>query len=334
MLFFGTVSPSGGRFFEGVLVNPDGTTRQFLGNSRGMHLFAQPSGFQVLAGSFDGHFIITHIEDDGQGSVRRDYRAFGPTPPIVIPDPRSGLLIVGNFRSSGEPDSAASRRATFVNGDPASTELWTAALAGGGAIFGAGLDGASNALIVFDGSARGGAGAISAQWIGADGRDLTGEFLLLSGFTPGGHTWFETSALADGGVALRRVDSSDAAGDDRSSRYLCIVRTGATACETPPDWLSARRDARIEPIRGGAAYAVLPDRKLDTDCTQMVEVLDAKSGASCGSRELRIAAGNCGTRPLGLGKDGTLIQPLPPQAWPCDSRGCHQAFRWWPAMMR
>jgi len=310
-------------------------TKKYLNFTKGARLHSDAAGFSGAFSGFSGFFSVRHLDSDGNQAGEVDYQlgSNASSAAIVIGDPRSGTLLLGNFARSGVQGDRASSRAAFLTATP--TELWSAPLASGGQIFGAGLDLGSNALVVTDGSARWGAGAISAQWFSAAGKDLTGEFLLISGFQAGSNTWFEASALARGGLAIRRVDATDFTGSDLSSQYLCVIAAGATKCEAPPGWLSARRNVRIEPVRGAAAYAVLPDPTIVSDCKQTVELVDA-NGASCGSMELPMATGSCHTRPLGLGKDGTLIQPLADEAWSCGpgDRPCRATWRWWQGLFR
>ena len=321
---------------EAALVSPDGNTKSYLSFTRGARLHADPAGFSGVFGGFSGSFSVRHLDSDGKqtgevGYNLADDARFAAT---MVADPRSGTLVLGKFRRSDAQGDVASFRAAFVTS--ASTELWSLALANTvGVIFGAGLDLSGNAIVITDGSARFGSGAISGQWISSSGKDLTGEFQLLSGFQAGSNTWFETSALAGGGVAIRRVDASDPAGVSQSSQYLCVVGAGATGCAAPPAWLAAHRNVRIEPVRGAAAYAALPDPGAVPDCKQTVELIDA-NGATCGSMDLPMASGACTTRPLAVGKDGTLIQPLADRAWSCGpgDRPCRATWRWWPGLLR
>jgi hypothetical protein len=335
-MLFGITGPGGGfRDSEGALVGSDGTEKRYLVFVRGATLHADQSGFSGIFGGFSTSWSFRHIDANGDqtGSVGYDVaNRRNTTPTLQFADPRDGTLLVGDFRRTSEPESAASRRAVFLRGSGPS-EIWTAPLAGSGAVFGAGLDLGSNALVIMDGSARFGAGAISAQWFSSTGATLTDEFLLISGFQPGASTWFEVSALSGGGVAVRRVDSTDSSGKVRSSRYLCVVGVGETSCGSMPQWLASLRDQRIESIRNGAAYALLPDQTAAADCTQHVELLDA-NGASCGGADLPMAQGPCTTQPLSVGHDGTLIQPLAEKAWDCSDpqRGCRPVWRWWPRM--
>jgi hypothetical protein len=335
MLFGVTSGGSPATGNEAPVVSPDGKTNKYLSFVKGATLFSGPNGFTGPVSSFSGNFYVAHFDADGTQTGQVDYvmASDAQVPIISVGDPRSGTLIVGKFRSQSEAASAASRRAAFVSAAPA--EVWSAPIASAGAVFGAGLDLASNALLITDGSSRYGAGAISAQWISSAGKDLTGEFQLISGFQAGSNTWFEISALGSGGVAVRRVDATDFTGKDVGSQYLCVVAAGGTQCGSPPDWLASRRNIRIEPVRNGAAYAALPDPTTVSDCKQTVELLDS-NGASCGSKDLPMANGSCRTRELAVGKDGTLIQPLANGAWSCGpgDRPCRATWRWWSGLFR
>src|SRR5204863_173535 len=111
--------------------------------------------------------------------------------------PRDGTLLLGEFRTSSEPDSAASRRAAFVRGaNPA--QIWSTPLAGTGVVFGAGLDLTGHALAILDGSPRFGSGAISAQWFGPDGAGHLRDPPAL-----GGQGWDPDPAARGPGVAVR-----------------------------------------------------------------------------------------------------------------------------------
>jgi hypothetical protein len=334
-LFFGVTgggSPSSAN--EAAMVSPDGNLIQYLSFAKGSNMHSEPTGFSGWVGSFSGIFSIEHIDPDK--STRFNYykladdARYGAT---VIADPRAGTLVLGKFGRNGQNDPP-SFRAAFLNAVP--VEVWSAPLANTvGVIFGAGMDLASNALVITDGSAKFGGGSISAQWFSSSGKDLTGEFQLLSGFQAGSNTWFEVSALSGGGVAVRRVDATDFTGSNLSSQYLCVVQAGSKTCDAVPDWLSSRKNVRIQPVRGGAAYASLPDPTAVSDCKQTVELIDA-NGASCGTMDLQMASGACTTRQLEVGKDGTLIQPLADPAWSCGpgDRPCRPTWRWWSGLFR
>jgi len=162
------------------MVSPDGNLIQYLSFAKGSNMHSEPTGFSGWVGSFSGIFSIEHIDPDK--STRFNYykladdAKYGAT---VIADPRAGTLVLGKFGRNGQNDPP-SFRAAFLNAVP--VEVWSAPLANTvGVIFGAGMDLASNALVITDGSAKFGGGSISAQWFSSSGKDLTGEFQLLSG---------------------------------------------------------------------------------------------------------------------------------------------------------
>jgi hypothetical protein len=336
MLFVVTAPGDPGRDTEGPLVSSNGTLKKYMSFVKPAQLHADAAGFSGTIAGFSGSFTLVHYDAEGSltGALNYQMPASATAPVLSFADPRDGTLLLGTFRHSSDDPSATSRRATFVRG-AIPTELWTSPLAGTGAVFGAGMDLSSNALAILDGSPRFGAGAISAQWFSATGSALTDEFLLIQNFQAGEHTWFEVSALVGGGVAVRRVDSTDSDGTVQSSQYLCVVQVGKTTCGQPPDWLASRRDGRIEPIRNGTAYAVMPDPQAVSSCSQRVEVVDS-NGASCGTMDLPMAAGACTTRSLSVGKDGTLIQSLADPAWQCgpDQRPCRPTYRWFRGMLK
>ena len=330
----GAGSPNSGN--EAALVSPDGVTKKYLSFAKGAKLHSEPSGFSGWFGSFSGNFTGGHLDSNGDFTHSVNYKMADDARSMVtmFEDPRRGTLLVGKFRRVDEKDDVASFRAAYLN--PNGFEAWRTPLANNvGLVFGGGLDLVGNAIVITDGSAKFGAGSISAQWLSSLGKDLTGEFQLISGFQAGSNTWFEVSALGGGGVAIRRVDAADSTGANQTSQYLCVVQAGDTSCGGVPDWLASRRNIRIEPVRNGAAYAALPDPGGVSDCRQTVELIDV-NGASCGTMDLPMASGACTTRPLAVGKDGTLIQPLADPAWSCGpgDRPCRATWRWWSGLFR
>ena len=105
-------------------------------------------------------------------------------------------------------------------------------------------------------------------------------------------------------------------GSDPALRFKLFVRNvskrmgDVTVVQPPPKWMSDRPDARLQVVRGGRAYAVLPFGAQNVACTQKVEIV-ATDGSSCGSTDYPIAAGSCNTGDLEMAVDGTVIQQLP-----------------------
>ena len=97
----------------------------------------------------------------------------------------------------------------------------------------------------------------------------------------------------------------------------------------------ARPDTRLQIVRGGRAYAVLPYGAKGVACAQRIEVV-APDGSSCGARDYPIAAGNCDTHQLSVGADGTVMQLLPDALETTDpimfTHTC--TWRWWSAALK
>lgn len=250
---------------------------------------------------------------------------------VPAPDPGGGVLLAGdlNPNSTGPLSHAAMMMA--ANGASPAVRWGPKPLASSGAVFGAGVDGQGRSLVITDGGPRFGAGTISAQWFERDGAALTSEFVLLQGFSPGAATWFETSPLLGGGLVIRRMDQTDV----RHAKALVTLGSGSAAPAPVPDWMARRPDTRLQPARGGRAYAVLPYGAAAGPCTQRLEIV-AADGTSCGTRDYPIAAGTCDTQELKLGLDGTVIQQLPASMeTQAPASGAHTCtWRWWPAAAR
>ena len=209
------------------------------------------------------------------------------------------------------------------------------ALASSGTVFGAGVDLVGRTLVITDGRPTFGKGTISAQWFERDGTSVTGEFLLLSGFSAGESTWFETSPLIGSGLAVRRMDYTYSQIGTYHAQALVPVASGQPSVQPAPAWMVARPDTRLQIVRGGRAYAVLPYGAEGVACTQRIEVV-ATDGSSCGARDYPIAAGNCDTHQLSVGADGTVMQLLPDALETTDpimfTNTC--TWRWWSAALK
>lgn len=281
-------------------------------------------------------------------------------------DPLGGkVVMINNFDSGGKPASpppllfynkiagaAESREGTLLAGDISTSQsgpmrhaaimysgggtrpvvLWgPQPLASAGDVFGAGVDLLGRSLVITDGTVKFGPGNISGQWFGPDGTPLTDEFVMVSGFTAGPSTWFETSALIGSGLLVRRMDHDATF----HAHALVVVASGAATVQPAPAWMTSRPDTHLQVARGNRAYAVTPYGAKGVACSQRVEVL-AADGTSCGATNYPIAAGNCDTGDLTLAEDGTLIQPLPRSMEGANpNNGSHTCtWRWWTAALR
>jgi hypothetical protein len=251
----------------------------------------------------------------------------------TAPDPRGGILLAGNLASSFT--EAKTPMVILYNTTAAPLIAWgPRPLESRGEVLGAGVDVQGRSLVITDGSARFGAGHISAQWFDQGGNAIAGEFDLLPRFS-GGAGWFEAWPLIDGGlVIVRRSWSFDAA--DRAEK-LALLKAGETRTDAVPPWMARRPNTRWQIAREGRAYAVLPLGAKNVPCTQRLEIV-APDGTVCGARDYSMAAGTCTTKDLGLGADGTVIQALPDsmETRAEVSVGTVQTctWRWWPRALR
>jgi hypothetical protein len=290
------------------------------------NVVAQPSGF--MGASNEPALGPAQIEIPSWDSTGNP-----STPRVFVPrtnwsyagDPNGGLLIAGG---TGQVEMFNANASSSIRFGPV-------ALASHGVVFGAGVDLLGKSLVITDGSAAFGAGAVSAQWFAADGTPLTGEFLLIAHFTPGTNTWFEASPLLgnSAGLVVRRMDLDGTPLTTQKSLALVTLQSGSTKASPAPQWLVSRPNVQLVITRKGHAYATVPYRAIDVPCTQRVEVL-APDGTLCGSRDYPIAAGTCTTGDVTLSLGGTVIQQLPAamESPPSGNHTC--TWRYWPGALQ
>jgi hypothetical protein len=283
----------------------------------------QPDGFIAVYNSgrqASSYLSLEYWNSEGK-HIRSSSSMWGET--VTKEVPRGGILVAGRF--SWTKDVAKKRQVWMFTQDL--SLQWTRDLASQATIFGLGCDLNSRCLIITDG----GAGAISAQWFEANGAPLTGEFSLIKGFQAGPSTWFETSPLIGGGVAVRRVDGqSDSNGRSyRAAQWLVTVAAGKASAQEAPQWLKDRRDTNLSIARSGKAYATLPMGAPDRGCAQKIEVL-APDGTSCGSFDVSLGSGTCRTEDVALSLGGSPIQPVSKEFSQQDT--C--SYRWWKDALR
>lgn len=308
----------------------NGFVREQFSASESLRPLQQPSG---LASAGDaGHLYpfgpsvrLGRWDTSGNWLGDAVWRAQNHAP---AEDVNGGVFLAGDLSPS--TSGPLSHEAVMFNGGGAAYGVkWgPQPLASSGAVFGAGVDVLGRALVVTGGSAPFGAGSITAQWFDRNGTPLTGEFVLVTGFVPGSSTWFETSPLLGGGVEVRRMDL---AGGVYHAKALVLVQSGAAVVQPPPRWMTDRPDTKLQIVRGGKAYAVLPYGAANVPCTQKVEIV-AADGTSCGSTSYPIAAGTCNTPDLSVAQDGTVIQGLPAsmETVTNEFRAWHTCtWRWW-----
>jgi len=283
----------------------------------------QPQGFVVayFSGPLSGSYLTLESWDHRGQLARSSPAMWGDM--LTRGAPRGGVLIAGKF--SWITDTPSKRQAWMFG--PDLNVLWAQDLASRGAIFGTGCDPDNRCLII----SNGGGGAISAQWLDANGAALTGEFTLLDSFQAGPSTWFETAPWIGGGLAVRRVDQQN---DDkghayRTAQWLVTVGAGQPRPVPAPQWLKDRPNTNLALARGGKGYALLPMGAPDVQCAQRIEIV-APDGTSCDSLDANIAAGRCRTEDMTVTLGGTPVQEMP--ADPSQPPIC--SYRWWKDALR
>ena len=310
------------------VITPAGEKAGEFGAWRGS-AWATPSGFIQYGGSSTEQMVnVDGLSSDGNriGSTDVNGSAW------FTPDPKGGLLAVGHFSAGSAPrEPPADQMIEMFNAD-GTTRWGPAALGSNAAVFGAGVDLLGRAVVILDG----GSGNIDAIWFNSDGKPATGVFRLISGFSAGPSTWFETSPLIGGGLVLRRMDAPSDRDERRTSQWLLILPSGSASTGAAPDWLTSRPNTEMQLARSGRAYALLPWSTDASVCDQQVEVM-SPSGRSCGKADFSVDGSSCRTRDLRLGYDGTVLQMMPvdrEQNSPAGSPIYTCTLRYWPAALK
>jgi len=315
-----------------TLLHPSGGVSDHLSPIAG-GISPLPDGFLYWAlSSFRGTAAVwsmSAIDDSGRARAASTFAIDSPGEQVFAADVNGGMVAAGSIVAYQQPKQ---RRVMMF--DPAGAVRWGPfTLPADGAIFGLGVSLDRRVLVIQDGIARCGAGCVVAQWFDAPGA-ASGAFTLLTGFSPGPATWFETAPLIGGGLAVRRVDAD---GTDRTegfqSQWMGTVESGKETLQAAPDWMKARPDTNLALARGGSAYAILPNGAPNRDCTQDLELVSS-SGKSCAKWPLPLAAnGTCDTLDLRLGLDGTILQRLPIQLETGHGQTRTCTLRFWPAAL-
>jgi hypothetical protein len=265
------------------------------------------------------HFDISGVADNGASRKLSASMHLYADEHVAAMDPRGELLAVaGAISVDGQPN-----RRRLMNQSFGPVDLDRDA-----AIFGMGVNGASQILVI---QAGGCDGCISGQWFNVDLSAATGSFTLVIGFVPGPSTWFETAQLIGTGLAVRRMDANSCY--PYQSQWLVTIDGGSTSPQPAPAWLAARPNANIMIVRNQHAYAVLPNGTKSGACTQRLEIA-SPTGASCAHYDLDLAAGLCDTSELRVGFDGTILQHTPTELERNPSgRPQSCTLRYWPAAL-
>jgi hypothetical protein len=308
------------------ILSPSGTTVGQIGFWRG-DLFATLSTFAGFGGDPAHQTVVVETVDDS-GKVTGSTQIVGEG--AFAPDPNGGLVMVGRFSRDFSSPPPKNRVALKINRN-GGIRYGPVPFPSNAAIFGQGVDLNGRAVVILDG----GPGRIDAVWLDENGKVATSVFNILEGFQPGPSTWFETSTLVAGGLALRRMDATtSASGLRRSSQWIAMLPSAVGRTDPVPDWLARRPDTNMELARGRKAYAFLPWERDEAVCHQQIELL-AVSGGSCGKLDFPVDGRACHTRELRLGFDGTVLQKLPADREQNPSGSVFTCTLWyWPAALR
>jgi hypothetical protein len=299
--------------------------------------FPNPAGYVGYSGSSTQQMVAVN-GFNSTGTVNT-----GNTPvngfATFASDPRGGLLAVGFFTYSTDPRPPPPHQMVMMFNANGTIRWGPDVLQSDAQVFGAGVDMQGHSLIILDG----GSGNIDALWLDENGGSPhsgtpTPPFRLITGFHAGASTWFETSPLIGGGLAVRRMDAGTTTSDDerRTSQWLGVLASESNSMSSPPDWLASRPNTNMRLVMSGRAYAFSPWAADAAVCDQSVEVV-SPTGNSCGRQDFGVDGSACRTRELRLGLDGTVMQMLPADREQFVSgsavvKTC--TLRFWPAVLR
>jgi hypothetical protein len=313
-----------------------------MSSDSGPRLAQQPGGF--LAWGDCGHLCpwrALEIEawdsaGHAEGTALRGIEWTDGHDVLYAADPAGGLLLAADMSGSTPPFTSepfTHAAAMYVRGASGPSLRWgPIPLATAGTLLAAGVDVRGRALVISDGTAKFGPGTVAGQWLERDGSAITGEFVVLDSWKPAPRTRLETAPLIGGGLVVLRRDSDGQPAT--TSQALVTLASGHASAEPAPEWMRSRPNTRLQIIRGGHAYALLPYGSMGVRCSQTAGVV-APDGTWCASADYPIAPGTCDTSDLTLGADGTVIQQLPfSMETSNDSTNSHSCtWRWWRAAM-
>lgn len=312
--------------------SPSGSPRNTFVSGPTPELWPQANGFQmvglVCGGGSSG---IGYEAYDGMGQSLAtvgfgNYSGCDGAELSDAPDPAGGTVVAWMPTASGEMNDlhrelkvqrfdgtaharfAAVSVASWLQG---STEQLAVVV---------GTDVLGRTLVLWNGDAFFGAGSTAGRWLDANGAPLTPVFHAQVPSLGAAADSKVLTPLIGGGLVLQL-----------NGTWTHGFASGSAEAGAPPSWM-AHRTGRLEIVRGGKAYALLPPMPSAPVCSQQVEVL-APDGSSCGKLTFDTPAGACVTAPLVLGADGSILQQQA-LAHPSENgmNGCTE--KWWPHILR
>jgi len=326
--------PAGGTGFDLAVGDRSPPTSSTLYSAHTAFSVQQPSafffwGYEQSSGPIDDQVSVFYWPSPSQAFGVDDLTASGV---VSAGDPVSGMLLAGEISSSFSAGTSFAQPTPAVmmyGTDPAHIVRWgPLQLASAGTVAGAGVDLQRRSLVHSSGSPKFPVNTLTGQWFDVDGNPMTGEFAVL--FSAPLVATYDTAPLIGGGLLVRMTTVSDGV---RIALPLVALESGTTVEHTAPDWLFHLLNTRLQIVRGGKAYAVLPDGAPGVSCSQDVQ-LRAPDGTLCSTSTYPIAGGTCDTRDLTLTADGTVIQPLPSALESITPTTHSCTWRWWPATLQ
>lgn len=176
-------------------------------------------------------------------------------------------------------------------------------------------------LVLFDGAVAGlGGEHVAGRWLDPVGNPLTPVFDAgrISGIYGG---VLALAPLYDGSMVLQL-----------NGQWVLRIPRRATTSTPAPAWLVSHANTKLEWIRGGRGYGLVPfSGESVSVCRQRIS-LHAQDGTFCGTATFTVDDSPCVTRELDIGRDGTIIQVSPRST--CAGGPCTCTWRWWPQELR
>jgi hypothetical protein len=274
---------------------------------------------------FDGATWPAHVAGDGHGGSVLSLAAPGCGKTVF------GLYALA-FDASGDSTAArfpvvAISGETFETVAPERYERFPKRIS---EVVLAGVDGEGRILVTWEGGVSCGAGTIAARWFDRSGKPLTPVFRAAADMAePSGyaHPW-RIARLMDGSLVLQTIRGG----------WVRRFVAPEPAAGPVPAWLAGRHEA-LELVRGGRAYALVPE---DSDCRPRIDLRSA-AGEACGVLEYPPVPGAL-TAPcnpasfwpagrLRVGFDGSVSRLRRATHYgACDNHCCE--YEWWLGELR
>ena len=171
-----------------------------------------------------------------------------------------------------------------------------------------------------------GGAAVEGVWVDSSGQPGT-PFLALTLENPAPFTRYGLAPLVQGGLVL--------SAENHSGRSWIAAFDSLQASSGPvPAWLGAGDGRPFDLLPGGKGYIRWERVNGSTSACQYEAQLTAPSGESCGTVRLpgMDTGDSCGF--LSMGRDGTVVENLPPEDISGDRPYQKCRARWWPALFR